>query len=265
MNNRKIIYLLIVSMCLISTMSLAQKNGEEMGVSMKEYIRSNHIGQIEDMVHKLALSKPFLDQFLEEEDRHDVDVSKIKRKDIGIGEDVDIYVRHFTEHQNFTMIMVPISIYSMAVYDTLLFSVLEVTDTWLEREFPYDNLKDDSVKSGVLSMKNHDLLIEHLYEETLHSMHAEMGQFKIHLRESYVGANSFHEHLSDLTKEEKEMVRNHWGLLKKAFSHGVDMNVEFNIYIFGFNDLEVKCKTKEREFIHRITPSNIFARHLFTD
>ena len=237
----------------------------DVGVSMKEYIKENHLEKIEDMIHKLAMSKPFLDQFLKEEERYNVDVSQIKRKDVSIGEDVDIYVRHFTEHQNFTMILVPINIYSLAIYDTLLFSVLEVTDYWLDRTFPYENFKIDSVKSGVLSLKAHDILVEHLYDQTLHQMHLEMGQFKIHIQESYVGANSFHEHIGELSKDEKQMVRSHWGLLKKAFSHQVDLNVEFNIYVFGFNDLEVNCKTKEREFNHKITPSNIFTRHHFSD
>ena len=162
-----VIFQLIFSM--LST-SFAQEK-EEVGVSMKQFIRENHLEKIEEMVHKLALSKPFLNQFLEEEDRHNVDVSRIKRKDVSIGEDVDIYVRHLTEHQNFTMILVPINIYSLAIYDTLLFSVLEVTDYWLDRNFPYEDFKDDSVKSSVLSLKAHDMLVEHLYDQTLHQVH----------------------------------------------------------------------------------------------
>ncbi|MFY0628148.1 MAG: hypothetical protein JXR07_17755 [Reichenbachiella sp.] len=232
---------------------------------MKEYIKDNHIDRIEDMIHQLAYSKPFLDQFIEEENRHEDNVSKLKRKDISIGDDVDIYVKHFTEHQNFTMILVPISIYSLAIYDTLLFSVLEVTDNWLERGFPYEDLKDESVKSSILSLKNHDLLAEHLYDQTLKNVHSSIGQFKIHLQESYISTNSVHEHMGNMSKEEKDLVRHNWGLLKKAFSHDVDLNVELNIYVFGFNDLEVLCKNKKGNFTYKITPNNIFKRHHFAD
>lgn len=257
--------MLIVLMLVLMNDVAAQHVEKDVGKSMRQYIKENHLDRIEDIVHQLASSKPFLDQFLEEEQRLEDNASQIRRKDIKIGDDVDIYVKHFTEHQNFTMILVPISVYSMAIYDTLLFSVIEVTDNWLEHEFPYDNFRDDSVKSSILSLKNHDLLAEHLYDQTLSTIHADIGRFKISLEESYISTNSVHEHMSDLSNSEKDLVRHNWGLLKKAFSHNVDLNVELNIYVFGFNDLEVLCNNKKGLFTHKITPENIFPRHHFDD
>ncbi|UXP31480.1 hypothetical protein N6H18_14095 [Reichenbachiella agarivorans] len=225
----------------------------------------NHIGEIENMIHKLAVSKPFLDQFVSEEERHLNNVGKIKRGDVRIGEDVDVSVRHITEHQTFTMILVPISIYSLAIYDTLLFSVIEVSDAWLEREFPYVDYTNDSIKSSLLSLKNHELLANHLYSQAMKQTRAEIGKVKVDLKESYITTNSVTEHVSNLDEEEKRQIRNHWGLLKKAFTHDIELNVEFNIYVFGFNDLEVACSNKRGDFTVKITPTNIFQRHHFVE
>ncbi|MFT6865238.1 MAG: hypothetical protein ACJA08_000055 [Cyclobacteriaceae bacterium] len=92
--------------------------------SMHDYIKENHIDGIEDMIHQFAESKIFLDFLLQQEHHIDPETANIKKKDISIGKDLDVYVKHFSEHQNFTMIMVPIDIYSELIYDTLLFTVL---------------------------------------------------------------------------------------------------------------------------------------------
>ncbi|MBU2887982.1 hypothetical protein KO507_19610 [Gilvimarinus agarilyticus] len=237
----------------------------EVGETMQQYLIENHVDEIENMIHKLANSKPFIDQFVEQERRHEVDVSKIKRKDIEIGRDVDVSVKHITEHQTFTMVMVPISIYSLAIYDTLLFSVIEVSDEWIRREFPYEDIENDSIKSALLSLKNHELLANHLYSQALQLSHSDLGKVKVELKESYISANSIQEHVSKLDSDERDQVRSHWGLLKKAFTHVVDLNVEFNIYVFGFNDMEVDVSNKRGNYSVKITPENIFRRHHFQE
>ncbi|MGL1887679.1 MAG: hypothetical protein OCD76_14275 [Reichenbachiella sp.] len=243
----------------------AQVNVVEVGESLEDYILENHVESIENMIHQLASSKAFIEQFVLEEEKHTVDGESVKRKDVKLGEDIDINVYHISEHQTFTMVLVPISIYSKAIYDTLLFSAIEVTDTWIEREFPYDDYHIDSVKSAILSMKNHELLADHLYSQTLKRARTDVGRVKVNLNETYISASTIHEHIGHLSKEERELVRSHWGLLKKAFAHDVNLNVELNIYVFGFNDLEVKCKNKNGDFVYKITPSNIFQRHEFIE
>lgn len=242
---------------------LAQNQFEHIGESMEEYIKENHLQQVENIVHRLASSKDFLKQFLEKEREINPETVSLRKSDINIGEDIDIYVKHFTEHQNFTMILVPISIYSLAVYDTILFSVIEVSNTWLEREFPYDNFKNDSIKSHLLSIKNHALLAEHIYDQALQKSNTTMGEVKLELNETFISSNTIHEGVKELTHKEKEEFQNHWGLLKKAFMHNVDLNVEMNVYVFGFDDLEVSCKNIRGSTRHRVTPSNIFKRHEF--
>lgn len=267
MVNKPFICLLLIWFALsgFGNQVCAQKDAEEMGMSMKEFIKKNHIDKIEDVIHKLAYSKSFLDQFLEEEQMHQVDIGEIRRKDVSVGGDIDLEVRHFTEHQTFTLVLVPISVYSHAIYDTLLFSVLEVTDSWLSHEFPYDDISNDSIKSELLARKNHDLLAEHLYDRALAGSNDNVGQFKVHLHESFISTNSIQEHMSEMNRDEKELIRLRWGVLKKALSHHVDLHVELNIYVFGFNDLEVMCKSNEGETIYKITPGNIFLRHHFVE
>lgn len=255
----------IIFLCTISTVVSAQSQFEEVGESMEEYIKENHIEEVESIVHKLASSEDFLKQFLEQERHIHAEAADIKRNDVKIGSDVDIYIKHFTEHQNFTMILVPISIYSLAVYDTILFSVVEVSDTWLQREFPYDNFKNDSIKSGLLSLKNHELLAEHIYDQALTEANTTMGEVRLELNETFISTNTIHENVGKLNKREKEDFKSHWGLLKKAFSHNVDLNVEMNVYVFGFDDLEVKCKSARGTNSFKVTPSNIFTRHHFQD
>ncbi|SMD39042.1 hypothetical protein SAMN04488029_4018 [Reichenbachiella faecimaris] len=243
----------------------AQHAYEEVGESMEAYIKENHLEQVENIVHKLAYSKEFLNQFLEKERHLHAEVEGLKKGDISIGGDVDIYVKHFTEHQNFTMILVPISIYSLAVYDTILFSVLEVSDIWLEREFPYDNFKNDSIKSSLLSIKNHALLAEHIYDQALSESNTTMGEVQLELDETFISTNTIHENVGKMTHREKNEFKSHWGLLKKAFTHNVDLNVEMNVYVFGFDDLEVKCKNVRGISSFRVTPGNIFRRHHFVE
>lgn len=232
---------------------------------MEQYLEEHHLLEIENMLHKLASSKPFIEQFIEQENRHLVNVESISRKDVKIGDDVDVYVSHMTEHQTFTMIMVPISIYSLAIYDTLLFSIIEVSDEWVKREFPYDEIENDSIKSSLLSLKNHELLAHHLYNQALKISKSEMGKVKVELNESYISTSSIHEHTSKLSKAERDLMRKHWGVLKKAFTHVVDLNVEFNIYVFGFNDMEVSVKNKKGQYSVKITPNNLFQRHHFLE
>lgn len=250
---------------LISANVLGQQHYEEVGESMEAYIKDNHLEQVENIVHKLAYSKEFLNQFLEKERHIHSEVGGLKKGDISIGDDVDIYVKHFTEHQNFTMILVPISIYSLAVYDTILFSVLEVSDTWLEREFPYDNFKNDSIKSSLLSIKNHALLAEHIYDQALTEANTSMGEVQLELDETFISTNTIHEDVGKMSRREKDEFKSHWGLLKKAFTHNVDLNVEMNVYVFGFDDLEVKCKNVRGESRFKVTPGNIFRRHHFQE
>lgn len=247
--------------------SIAQDQSREIeiGETMEQYLEEHHLLEIENMLHKLASSRPFIEQFIEQEQRHLIDGREIKRKDVNIGGDVDVFVSHMSEHQTFTMIMVPISIYSMAIYDTLLFSILEVSDEWIRREFPYDQIENDSIKSSLLSLKNHELLAHHLYNQALRLSSSEMGKVKVELNESYISTSSIHEHTSNLTREEKELMRKHWGVLKKAFTHVVDLNVEFNIYTFGFNDMEVTVKNRKGEYSVKITPNNLFRRHHFLE
>ncbi|MEO9966548.1 MAG: hypothetical protein ABJF11_12200 [Reichenbachiella sp.] len=250
---------------LLSISAQSQSQYEELGESMETYIHENHLEKVEEIVHKLASSKEFLKQFLEKERHILADSIDLKKGDIRIGGDVDIYVKHFTEHQNFTMILVPISIYNLAVYDTILFSVLEVSDRWLERQFPYDDFKNDSIKSSLLSIKNHELLASHIYDQALSISNTTMGEVQLVLNETFISTNTIHEGIGGLGKKEKEIMKSHWGLLKKAFTHNVDLNVEMNVYVFGFDDLEVSCKHLRGTTTFKVTPTNIFKRHHFEE
>ena len=255
----------ILGFLLLYSSAIAQKDYQEVGESMEAYIQDNHLEQVENIVHKLAYSKQFINQFLEKERHIHAEAANIKKNDIRIGDDVDIFVKHFTDHQNFTMILVPISIYSLAVYDTILFSVLEVSDIWLEREFPYDNFKNDSIKSSLLSIKNHELLAGHIYDQALSESNTSMGEVQLELDETFISTNTIHENMGEMSRREKDEFKSHWGLLKKAFTHNVDLNVEMNVYVFGFDDLEVKCKNIRGTSSFKVTPSNIFRRHHFTE
>lgn len=243
----------------------AQKGVVEVGETMEEFIKEHHIERIETMIHKLASSRMFIDMLLHK--GHDIpeDIEKIHKKDVNMGKDLDIYVKHFTEHQNYTLILVPVSIYKYAIYDTLLFSVIEVSENWLEHEFPYDDLSNDSIKHSLLGLKNHNLLSEHLYHQALGSNKTNMGQVDVVLNESYISTGSLEEHMGHMTHEEKELFREHWGLFKKVFAHNISLDIEMNIYIFGFEDMEVLTKGNKGENLYKVTPANIFTRHHFKE
>lgn len=245
--------------------TIAQKKVIEMGETMEQFIKENHIEKIESMIHKLASSRTFIDMLLQKGHNLPEDIGKLQKKDVNMGKDIDIYVKHFTEHQNFTMVLVPVSIYKYAIYDTLLFSVLEVSKNWLEHEFPYENIADDSTKHALLALKNHNLLSEHLYHQALGHTRTNMGQVDVVLNESYISTGAVETHMSNLSHEEKELFREHWGLFKKAFAHSVNLDIEMNIYIFGFEDMEVKTKGNKGEYVYRVTPKNIFQRHHFQE
>lgn len=259
----KIILINCALLC-ISQYSLAQSISR-IEESMEDYIKKNHIDEIETMVHQFANSKIFLNFLLEQ--GHNIDPASvdIKRKDVSVGKDVDVYVKHFSEHQNFTMIMVPIDIYSQLIYDTLLFSVLEVSESWLADKYRYHDLKDNDVKEKLLSLENHDMLGKHMYNQAREDMGINMGEVQVQLKESYISSNTIHMHTSELTKSEKKEFRKSWSLMKKAMSHDIDLDVEMNIYVFGTDDMKLIYAHKNEESEYKITPRNIFTRHQFTD
>lgn len=237
----------------------------EVGETMKEYIKEHHVQKIENVVHKFCSSKLFLQALLEKGHNIDPATVSIQRKDVTVGKDIDVYVKHFTEHQNFTMILVPISFYNLAIYDTLLFSVLEVSDNWLSAKFQYDDLSDQKVKQDLLSLENHDLLSEHMYHQALQSSRTEIAEVKVSLHETYISTNTIHLHTGALSKEEKHEFKKSWGLFKKLFSHNVTLNIELNVYIFGYDDMEVLVEGKRGKELYKVTPGNIFTRHHFLE
>ena len=237
----------------------------EIGESMEEYIKENHVENLEKIVHQLASSEYFLTKLLEE--GHDIDPSseQIKRKDVKVGDDVDVYIKHFTEHQNFTMFLVPINFYSYAIYDTLLISVLEVSDHWLKQKHYYSDLHNDSTRAALLSKENHDYLSEHMYHQALKSSRLEMAEVQIKLHESYMSSSTLHLGLAKLTDKEKREFRESWGLMKKLLTHNVDLNAEINVYVFGYDDMEIDVSYRKIDRIYKITPGNIFTRHHFEE
>lgn len=240
-------------------------NVEEVGESMEAYIKENHLEDIEDMVHKFTGSRVFLDYLLEKGHHIPHDSVKLRRKDIRIGSDVDVFVKHFTEHQNFTMLMVPVDIFPLVIYDTLLFSIVEVSNELLNDKYYYHDLENDSVKSSVLANLNHELITRHMFDQIM----AEQGQYnaevKVKLHESYISTNTITLKVNDLTKEERDEIIKSWGAMKRIFSHNLNMNVEMNIYIFGFDDMSIVQYMQEGEKEYRVTPRNIFTRHHFLD
>ncbi len=260
---RYIIYWIV---WLISVSVWAQNTEvQEVAQTKEEFIRENHVEDIENVVHQFTTSKKFLNFLLEQ--GHDINPESvvIKRKDISVGEDIDIYVKHFSAHQNFTMLMVPVNVYSLAIYDTLLFSVIEVSEQWLADRFYNNDLEDDSVVSHLLSIENHRLLSRHMYEQAMKGRPDDITEIEISLHESYVSSSSIHLHVSDLSDEEKKEFRRTWGLMKKVFSHDVNLNIEMNVYIFGYDDMNVIYHTKSDKKIYKVTPNNIFTRHHFIE
>lgn len=255
--------LVTTAFILITFWSMSQAT-EELQMTKEEYIQANHIEDIEDIVHKFANSKRFLEFLLE--NGHDIDheaVENIKRKDVSVGNDVDLYVKHFTEHQNFTMIMVPINIYSLAIYDTLLFAVLEVSDHWVNERFWQQNVENDSAKAHLLSLENHMVLSRHLASLAIGNTEDDITEMNVNLHEGYISTSSINYHVGNLSDEEKKEFRRSWGLIKKVFTHNVNLNVEMNIYVFGYDDMEVKYYADGKYHSYRVTPNNIFTRHDF--
>lgn len=246
-------------------MSVMGQSHVQVAQSKEDFIRVNHLEDIENIVHQFANSKTFIQFLLEQGHKIDHNDIDIKRKDVSVGEDVDIYVKHFTDHQSFTMILVPINIYSYAIYDTLLFSVLEVSDQWIKDEFWQNDMNDDSVKAHLLSLENHSLLSDHMANLAMKNTNDDITEMKVNLHESYITTSSIDLHMAELTEKEKREFRKSWGLLKKAFTHNIGLNVEMNIYVFGYDDMEVKYFSNGEYKSYQINPSNIFEHHNFVD
>jgi len=257
--------LIILYAALIPQFILAQAEFVEVAETKEAYIRENHIEEIEDIVHEFSESKNFLSFLLEKGHNVDVENIKMKNKEVRIGQDIDVFVKHYSEHQNFTMLMIPVDFYKYAIYDTLLFAVLEVSDEWLLEKYPYHDMSNDSIKYALMELENHDILAEHMYNQGRKYQGIGMAETEVKLHESYISTNSIHLHTSDLDKDEKKEIRNHWSLLKKAFTHDITLNVEMNIYVFGYDDMDVVYYSRGTSNHFKITPRNIFTRHHFQD
>ncbi|WP_258104158.1 hypothetical protein [Marinoscillum sp. MHG1-6] len=255
------IIILMIQLSIASAQSTKQY--VEVGETMKEYIKENHIDQIEDMVHQFASSRAFLEFLLEQGHHIDMDKLNIKKKDIGVGEDLDVFVKHFSEHQNFTMILVPVNFYSLLIYDTLLFSIVEVSDQWMYDKYRYHDLSDNSVKERLLSIENHDRVARHMYDQGQKAREIGLSEVKVELREGYISSNTIHMHVSELSKNERKEFRRSWDLMKKVFSHDINLNIEMNVYVFGTDDMKLHYYEDGEELEYKITPGNIFTRHHF--
>jgi hypothetical protein len=257
----------IVFLVTIGKVQAQQNTGDviEVGETLEEYIQENHVEDIEDMVHKFMDTRSFVEYLLKEGHNINPDSIKIKRGDISVGKDLDVYVKHFSEHQNFTMIMVPVDIYPLAIYDTLLFAVLEVSDSWLYHNHFRENLDDPETKARILSDENHHILTTHMYQQVMANRTKELAEVQIKLHESYISTSTLMLDIKELDKDEKENILKNWGFFKKLMTHDINLNVEINIYIFGHDDMEVIQYTDSGEERFRITPSNIFARHHFLE
>lgn len=230
---------------------------------MKAYIKENHLEKVEDMVHQFANSRLFLEFLLEQGHHIELDDVEIKKRDIRVGDDLDVFVKHFSEHQNYTMILVPVDFYSLIIYDTLLFSILEVSDQWLIDKYRYHDLENTEEKERLMSIENHDRLARHMYEQGRDAKEIGISEISVELREGYITSNTIYLHMSELTADEKKDFRKSWSLMKKAFAHDVNLNIEMNIYIFGTDDMQLNYYDKGVEKEYKITPGNIFTRHHF--
>ncbi len=243
----------------------AQDKLIEVEETMQEYLKEHHVDNIEKLAHRFTSSQSFLEKLLEQGHDIDPDEAQVKRKDVTVGDDVDVYVKHFSEHQNFTMFLIPINFYAHAIYDTLLISVLEVSDSWLKNRHHYLDLKNDSLKSATLSLENHNLLAEHMYHQSLKNVNLDMAEVKIKLHESYMSYNSIEMGMGNLSDDEKKEFRKTWGLMKKIFTHNISLNVEMNIYLFGNDDMSIEVFYNDAEKQYTVTPGNIFTRHHFEE
>lgn len=248
----------------LATASLCQGNVVEIAETMEEYVKENHVEDVENLVHKLAKSRNFLDVLLKNGHNFDPNTVEIKRKDVSVGGDIDIYVKHISEHQTFTMVLLPISFYNLQIYDTILFTSLEVSDEWLQKIFEVDS-PDDSLRSVLLAKESHKMLEQHILGQATNLLKLSgMGEVRVELHESYISTNSVSVDVSELDKEEKKSFRKSWGLVKKALTHNVSLNVELNVYVFGVDDMDVTFSSSNRTKKFKANPANVFQRHHFT-
>lgn len=250
-------------MSLLSIGLLTQTNAER-SENIKALIKKNHIEDVEIVVHRLAKSNDFLNILLKNGHHVDIDNVKFKKKDISIGEDIDIFVTHFTEHQTFTLLMLPVSFYNLSIYDTLLFASLEVSNEWLENKF-HQKIPSEEARAKMLASETHILLKEHIANQAgKHLNLSGMGEMKIRLHETYVSASEVTTDLRGLSKEERELITSSWSLIKKSLSHSTHLNIESNVYVFGVDDMDVTFTSGEIEKHFKVTPANIFQRHGFS-
>lgn len=250
-------------MCLLNFSLLAQSKADR-SEKIKDLIKKNHIEDVEIVVHRLAKSDKFLNILLQ--NGHNVDVKnvKFKKKDVSVGEDIDIYVTHFSEHQSFTLLMLPVSFYNLSIYDTLLFASLEVSDQWLEDRF-HQRIPSDEAKAKMLASETHTLLQEHIaYQAGKHLDLSGMGEMQIKLHETYVSTSEVTTDLRGLSKDEREVITKSWSLIKKSLSHNAHLNIESNVYVFGLDDMDVTFVSGSTEKHFKVTPTNIFERHEFS-
>lgn len=249
--------------CLLN-FNLSAQTRAERSENLKELIQKNHIEDVEIVVHRLAKSNEFLNILLKNGHNVDIDNVKFKKKDVSVGEDIDIFVTHFSEHQSFTLLMLPVSFYNLSIYDTLLFASLEVSDEWLEDRF-HQQIPSEEAKSKMLASETHTLLQEHIaHQAGKHLDLSGMGEMEIQLHETYVSTSEVTTDLRGLSKDEREVITRSWSIIKKSLSHNAHLNIESNVYVFGVDDMDVTFISGETQKHFKVTPTNIFQRHDFS-
>ncbi len=238
---------------------------QEINETKKEYIKEHHLEDVENIVHELAKSKQFLEMLLESGHDFDIEDLNLKRKDVNIGEDIDLFVKHISEHQTFSMLLLPISFYSLGVYDTILFTSLEVSDEWLEKTFEVKD-PDNNTKERLLAEEGHRMLEQHIMGQASSLLDLRgMGEVDVTLHESYVTGSHVSLDVSELSNEERKAIRKSWGLLKRVLTHNVNLNVELNVYVFGVDDMDVTFSSHNKTLHFQANPSNVFQRHHFVE
>ncbi|MEL7005994.1 MAG: hypothetical protein AAFN93_25190, partial [Bacteroidota bacterium] len=161
--------------------------------------------------------------------------------------------------------LIPISFYSLGVYDTILFTSLEVSDQWLESTFRIKD-PDEAMKERLMSEEAHRMLEKHILSQAENQLDLRgMGEVKVQLHESYIAGSHITLDVAELTKEEKKQIRKSWGLMKKVMTHNVDLNVELNVYVFGVDDMDVTFSSRNKTLRYVANPNNIFPRHHFLE
>ena len=258
-----------LSFLVLLTATISSTQGQEklveMGETMEDYIEKNHVENIENMVHHFTSSNTFLEKLLEEGHHIAPGSARVKRKDVDVGKDIDIYVKHLSEHQNFTMFLIPINFKTHNITDTLLISVLEVSDSWLKKRHYYSDIENDSVKSHLLSSHNHNLVAEHMFHQAIENDRFDVAEVTIKLHESYMSNNTVKVDYGKLTSEEKKEIKETWTATKRLLSHNAEMNAEMNVYVFGLDAMELDVIQNGVQNNYVITPSNIFTRHHFEE